>query len=62
MINKFGKWFFVIHLIFGLYFINFTFNYITLPEFFLDIEKWIFFVGGVLILISGFHYLRSKKI
>jgi uncharacterized membrane protein YagU involved in acid resistance len=61
MMNKFGKWLFILHLIFALYFINFAFSYVTLPEFFLGIEKWIFFIGGILILFGGFSHLRARK-
>ena len=61
MVNKFGKGFFILHLIFGLYFVNFAFGYFALPEFFLDVEKWIFLIGGILILLGGFHHLRTSK-
>jgi len=44
----------------GLYFINFAFSFVTLPKFVLEINKWIFFVGGVLIIFSGLTHLIKK--
>ena len=52
---------FLLFLIFGLYFINSTFNFITLPEFILDIDKWIIFSGGILIILGGFNYFKAGK-
>lgn len=61
MANKSNKMFFVIYLIFGLYFINSTFGFIPLPEFVLNIDKWIIFAGGILIILGGINYLRATK-
>jgi len=61
MANKSNKMFFVIYLIFGLYFINSTFSFIPLPEFVLNIDKWIIFAGGILIIFGGINYLRANR-
>ena len=52
---------FLVYLVFGLYFINSTFSFILLPEFVLNIDKWIIFVGGILIILGAFNYLRTGK-
>ena len=61
MKHKFGKGIFLLYLIFGLYFVNFAFDFIPLPELILDINKWIIFIGGVLILVGGINHLRASK-
>ena len=52
---------FLVYLILGLYFINSAFNFITLPEFVSNVDKWIMFFGGILIIVGGINYLRASK-
>lgn len=52
---------FVLYLIAGLYFINSSFNFITMPEFIQSADKWILLVGGILIILGGINYLRAGK-
>ncbi len=52
---------FLLYLVFGLYFINSTFGFIPLPEFVLNIDKWIIFVGGILIIFGAINYFRAAK-
>ncbi len=52
---------FLLYLVFGLYFILSSFNFITIPEIILKFDKWIILVGGVLILIGGINYFRARK-
>ena len=54
-------WGFIVYLIFGLYFINSAFSFITLPEFFDNIDKWITLVAGILLIIGGINYSRATK-
>ncbi len=56
-----GIFWFLLNLVFGLYFINFAFNFVTLPEVINNINKWIILVGGVLIIIGGVNALRVKE-
>jgi len=51
----------LIYLIFGLYFINSAFPSITLPSFIIRIDKWMVFIGAILIFIGGINYLRAGK-
>ena len=58
--KKWGTIGFVVHMVLGLYFINFAFEFITLPGLVLEINKWIIFIGGVLILFAGMTHLVKK--
>jgi len=51
----------VVYFIFGLYFINYAFNFVVFPEFIANLDKWIILVGGILIFIGGVNYLRVGK-
>lgn len=50
-----------LYLIFGLYFINLTFSFVSIPEVITNFEKWIILVGGILILIGGINHFRANK-
>lgn len=50
-----------VYVIFGLYFINTKFLFLKIPEAITALNEWILVVGGVLILLGGFNYLRSSK-
>ena len=52
---------FLLYLIFGLYFLNFGLNFIEIPESFDNINKWIIFAGGVLIIFSALRHLMKKR-
>ena len=52
---------FIVYLIIGLYLLNFGLNVFTMPDFILDIEKWIIFVGGILVIVGGIKYFFSSK-
>ncbi len=51
----------VVYFIFGLYLINSAFDFISLPTFILNLDKWIVFIGGILIIVGGINYLRAGK-
>jgi len=58
--------FFIIYLIFGLYFIDYAFNllsinFLVLPSFLNNVNPWIILIGGILVLIGGINYLRLAK-
>jgi hypothetical protein len=52
---------FFIDLILGLYFLNFGINFITLPETFSSVSKWIIFVGGIFLILGGIKYLTARR-
>ena len=52
---------FIIHLIFGIYFINVALQFLKIPESFASADKWIIFIGGVLVLLGGIYFLRDRK-
>ena len=56
-----SKILFVVYLIFGLYLINLFFNFITIPEFILNVNDIIFLIAGILIILGGINHLRLRK-
>jgi len=50
------------YVLFGLYFVNYTFSFVTIPTFISGINKWIIFVGGLLILFGAINYYRLNKV
>ena len=59
--KKGGIIIFSVYMLFGVYFINFAFDFITLPEFVTNFNKWIILVGGLLILFGGVNFLRASR-
>jgi hypothetical protein len=49
---------FVIYLVVGGYFINRAITYIVVPKIITEFDKWIFLLGGILIIIGGISHLR----
>ncbi len=52
---------FLVHALIGLYFINFQFNFVEVPDYIKSFEPWIIFAGGILVLLGGINYLRASK-
>lgn len=59
--NSLGWIIVLIHLILGAYFINLTFLFVEVPEFILDINKWIFLVAGVFLVWGAINYKRAAN-
>ena len=61
-----GTIFFLLFLIFGFYFLNSAFTFITLPSLSETISeqvnKWITVAGGFLFLVGAAYYLKAKKL
>lgn len=53
--------FFVLYLLLGAYFINFGFNFMKVPTFLSNIERWIVFAGGILLVFGGINFLKSSR-
>lgn len=54
---------FLVYVILGLYFLNAGFHFIkNLPDFFLKIDRWIFIIGGGLLIFESLKYLRSRRV
>jgi len=53
---------FLVYLIFGLYFLNMSLQFIVLPEFLSNLDKWIIFIGAILIFIGAINYFRLSRI
>ena len=58
--KKWGTIGLLIHLLLGLYFINFALSFVVLPEFVSEFDKWIFLIGGVMIILAGLTHLIKK--
>ena len=52
---------FFIDLILGLYFINFGFQFIAIPALISGMDKWIIFLGGIFLIISGISFLKTNR-
>ncbi|MFA5952969.1 MAG: hypothetical protein WC812_00060 [Candidatus Pacearchaeota archaeon] len=52
---------FLLHLIFGLYLINVPIQFVKIPASFSVVNTWIIFVGGILVLFGGINYLRASR-
>jgi len=59
--GKSGVLGFIVYLLFGLYLINSSFNFISIPNFIQSVDKWIIFIAGVLIITGGINYLRKGR-
>ena len=53
--------FFLIYLLWALYLINYPFNFVQLPGFFSSLNNGIIFIGGILVLIGAFNFLRTSR-
>ncbi len=51
----------ILYLILGVYFINFPFNFIQIPKYISDVNNWIVFVGGLLMLFGAINYFQAKR-
>ena len=58
---KSGMLGFILYLLFGLYLINSSFNFISMPDFIQSVDKWIVLVAGILVVLGGVKYLRRNK-
>ena len=59
-----GTILFVSYLVFGIYLLNKPFNFLGIPpetKFLTSWDPWITFIGGILILLGAFNYLRLRR-
>lgn len=52
-------WIFFIYVIVALYTANIEFNVVKLPDFLINLNKWVLLVAAVFIVIESFKYLRE---
>lgn len=56
------NWFFVVfYLVIGIYFLNYPFQLIKIPEFIIGINDWIMFVAGIFMLIGAFNSIKVGR-
>jgi hypothetical protein len=59
--GKLGVFLFAICLVVGLYFLNSSFDVVTLPAAIIGIDSSLRIIGGVLIIIGGFFMIKLGK-
>lgn len=52
----------VIGIIIGLYFLNYPFQLIKIPEIISKLDPWIIFAGGILIVVAGIKSLFTPSL
>lgn len=52
---------FVLYLVLAFYLINNALGFVTLPEMFMKVDKWILFIAGIFLVLGGFNSLRLRK-
>ena len=62
--SKHNILFFLLYLVVAIYFLNFKFPLLSVPEFILKFNDWVIVFGGFLLLFSGWNFLlpKSKRI
>lgn len=58
MANKNKLFMLLLYLVLGLYFINYPFAFVEIPEYITNYERWIIFAGGVLILLGALNHMK----
>jgi protein-S-isoprenylcysteine O-methyltransferase Ste14 len=51
----------LVYVLLGVYFINFPFNFIQIPKYISNVNNWIIFVGGLLMLFGAINYFKAKR-
>lgn len=51
----------LVYVILGVYFLNFPFKLIEIPEYIVKFDAWIIFVGGLLMLFGAINYFKAKR-
>lgn len=57
-----GMIFFILYLLLGIYFLNFGITFIPkFTGFSSDINRWIIFAGGILLIFGGINFLKVNR-
>ncbi|MGY4884623.1 MAG: hypothetical protein ACP5NZ_03535 [Nanobdellota archaeon] len=56
-----GLFFFILYLLLGVYFLNSGLNFINMPDFLTNIDRWIVFVGGIFLVFGAINFLRARR-
>jgi len=49
----------VIYFLFGLYFLNFVFAFVVIPEYVSNFSDWINIASAILLFIGGVNFVRA---
>jgi hypothetical protein len=56
------KGFFVfVYFVLAFYLLNSALSFISMPEFILNVDKWIVAVSGLFLVIGGIKFLRMRR-
>lgn len=50
-----------VHIIIGIYFLNYPFQIMKVPEYISVADKWFIFLGGILVLLGAINYFRTSR-
>lgn len=51
----------LVYVIMGIYFVNYPFQYIQIPENISNFDPWIILIGGLLMLFGAINYFKVKR-
>jgi len=51
----------LVYVVFGIYFINYPFQFLEIPKLISGFDSFIIFIGGILILVGGINYVRLLR-
>lgn len=52
---------FLLYLALGIYFMNYTLDFFSVPEIVTNYNGWIIFAGGLLLLFGAINYFRASR-
>lgn len=52
---------FLVYCAFALYFINYSLEIVKIPQVIVDLNIWIFLIGGGLLFLGAINYFRARK-
>jgi len=56
-----SKIIFIVYVIFALYLVNMSLNFLVMPEFITNLNNFIILVAGILVFLGGINHLRLRK-
>jgi len=59
--TKLGNIVFGVYIVFGLYLINSSFSFISMPQFLLNFQNWIELIMGGLLILGGYFFSQYNK-
>ena len=51
----------ILFIIFGLYFLNYPFQFVKIPVAIAGLDKWLIFAGGIMLIIGGVNHFTKMS-